>query len=160
MKWFERCVVDEAMKPLVELGEVGKSAVRLAKQIEMFRLDSLERSPSRVVGRKRDELLRRAQFQHFPHLEEFLGEFAGESFERPASARAFLQKSELAEAIEIVADCRSRDAELTREVEPVDLLAGLAIAVQDPLHEPLFDDRADLLGLEVGVEVGRRWAPQ
>ena len=148
------------MEPLVELREVGKSAFRLIEQDEMLLLDAPERSPSRVVRRERDEPLRRAQFEHFPHLEQFLGEFAGEALERPASARPPLQKSELAEAVEIVADRRGRDAELARQFEPIDLLAGLAITVQDPLHEPLFDDRAELLGLEAGVEVGWNGAAQ
>ena len=78
----------------------------------------------------------------------------------PASARPPLQKPELAETVEVVADRRRRDAELTREFEPIDLLAGIAVAVQDPLHEPLFDDRAELLGLEAGIEVGWNRAAQ
>src|SRR5271167_4391735 len=101
-----RSVVDDAMEPLVELREVGKPALRLLKQDEMLLLDALERSPRRVVRCKRDEPLRRAQFEHFPDLEQFLGEFAREALERPASARPPLQKPELAETVEVVADRR------------------------------------------------------
>src|SRR5271155_581036 len=155
-----RSVVDQAMEPLVEFREVGKSAFPLMEQEQMLLLDALERSPRRIVGREDDEPSRGAQFEHLPHLEQFLGELVGEPLERPASALPPFQKSELAEAVEIVADRRSRDAELARQFEPVDLLAGLAVAVQDPLHEALFDNGAELLGLQVRVEVGWNRAPQ
>ena len=116
--------------------------------------------PSRIARRQREKPLGRAQLEHEPHLAQFLGEFAGEALERPASARPPLEKPKLAEAVEVIADRRRRDPKLAREFEPVDLLARLAVAVEDPLHEPLFDDGAKLLRFHVGVEVCRRGAAQ
>ena len=70
----------------------------------MLLLDPVERSPSQIVCRKRHESLGGAQFEHFAHLTQFLGEFACETLEYPASARTPLEKPEPAKAVEIVTD--------------------------------------------------------
>lgn len=64
-----------------------------------------------------------------------------------------LQQAELAEAVQIFPDRGSGDAKLAGEVETIDLLSRLAIAVQNLLHEAFLDDVADRLRFDLRIIV-------
>lgn len=64
-----------------------------------------------------------------------------------------LQQAELAEAVQIFPDRESGDAKLAGEVETIDLLSRLAIAVQNLLHEAFLDDVADRLRFDLRIIV-------
>src|SRR5271154_4096842 len=98
----------------------------------MLPLDQREFRPSGIALRNGDETLSGAKFEHLPHLKELFSEFLGEAFERPAAGPPALEQAETAEPVEIVANSRGRDSELARQLQSVDLLSRLAIAIQQP----------------------------
>src|SRR5271166_425992 len=142
------------MKPLVERRKIGESRLCFLEQGEMVVPDARELGPCGLFVGERNEAKSRTQLEHRSHLAEFFGEVLGEALEDPTAARPVFEETIPGEAIEIVPYGGRRHAELARKLERVDLLSRLAVSMQDPMHELLFDDGADLLGLHLGIEIG------
>ena len=70
----------------------------------------------------------RSELEQLAHFKELEREFLGEAADDPTRIGALLDQSEAGEAVQIVADGDGRDVELAGELEPIDLLVGLAIA--------------------------------
>src|SRR5580704_13884761 len=142
------------MKALVERRKVGESRLGFLEQREMLVPDAGEFGPRGLFIGERNETKSRTQLEHRSHLAEFFGEVLGEALEDPAAAGSALKETVPGKAVEIVPHGGRRHAELARKLKRVDLLSRLAVSMQDPLHELLFDNRADLLSLPLGIEIG------
>src|SRR5271166_2395737 len=147
------------MKPLVERRKIGESRLCFLEQGEMVVPDARELGPCGLFVGERNEAKSRTQLEHRSHLAEFFGEVLGEALEDPTAAWPAFEEAVPGEAAEIIPHGGRRYAELARKLERVDLLPRLAVSMQDPLHELLFDDCADLLGLDFRIEIGRDGAP-
>lgn len=109
----------------------------------MLALEAQQLLSGRLLLGEGDEAQGRAELEHRPHLAEFFGEVLGEALEHPRAILTAFQKTILLETVEIFPHGRGRYA--GRKLERIDLLPGPAVSIQDLLHEPLFNQCANLL---------------
>src|SRR5690242_7433041 len=105
----------------------------------MLLFELAQGGPGRRVGRLAREGEGRAQLEQFPHFEELERELLGETADDPAGVRPPLHQAEAREAVEVIAYGDRGNLEFARQLEPVDLLIGLAVAAENPVEELLLD---------------------
>jgi len=134
-----RGVVDQAVEALVEPREILVAGLDLRQQGPVLLLDLPQRLPCRRVNRLPGKGLGGSQFEQLAHFEQLQRKIPVEASDGPSGIGALLDQAEPGEAIEIVADRDRGYVEFPGQLGSIDLLAGPAVAAEDPFQKLLLD---------------------